>query len=49
MYALMKSGQILAVYPTSKARIPASAIAQFVQKSEVQARLEREAQKLRLR
>ena len=49
VYAFMKSGELLAVYPTSKARIPASAIVQFVQRSEVQARSEREAQRQRIR
>ena len=38
VYELMRSGQILAVYPTSKARIPATALLRFVQSKEVEAR-----------
>jgi len=34
IYALMKSGQILAVYPTSQARISAEAIKRYVSKLE---------------
>lgn len=48
-YALMDSGEILAVYPTSRARIPASALVRFVQTKEDQARQERESLKLRNR
>ncbi len=42
VYALMRSGQILAVYPTSKARIPATALLCFVQSKVDEARAERE-------
>ena len=42
VYAFMRSGELLAVYPTSKARIPANALVRFVQIKEDQARLERE-------
>jgi excisionase family DNA binding protein len=49
VYAFMKSGELLAVYPTSKARIPAGAIRQFVQNSEDLARAERQSQRLRIR
>ena len=38
VYALMKTGQILAVYPTSKARISAEAIQRFVAKLEKEQR-----------
>jgi len=38
VYALMKSGQILAVYPTSQARISAEAIQRFVAKLEKEQR-----------
>jgi excisionase family DNA binding protein len=38
VYALMKSGQILAVYPTSQARISAEAIQRFVTKLEKEQR-----------
>ena len=34
IYALMKSGQILAVYPTSQARISSDAIKRYVSKLE---------------
>ena len=38
VYALMKSGQILAVYPTSQARISAEAIKRYVSKLEKEQR-----------
>ena len=38
IYALMKSGQILAVYPTSQARISAEAIKRYVSKLEKEQR-----------
>jgi len=45
VYALIKSGQILAVYPTSKARITASSLRRFVEQKELDARSERHAQR----
>jgi len=44
VYSLMKSGQILAVYPTSKARIPATSLIRFVKSKEDEARAEQLAQ-----
>jgi len=45
VYALMRSGEILAVYPTSKARIPATALVRFVQTKELEAHEERLARR----
>jgi len=43
VYALMRSGEILAVYPTSKARISADSLVRFVRLKEDLARQERAA------
>jgi excisionase family DNA binding protein len=40
IYELIKEGKIRAVYPTSKARIPATSIISFVKKQEEDARLD---------
>jgi excisionase family DNA binding protein len=40
LYELIKAGKIIAVYPTSKARIPATSIVSFVKKQEEDARLD---------
>ncbi len=40
VYELIKAGKIKAVYPTSKARIPATSIVTFVKKQEEDARLD---------
>jgi excisionase family DNA binding protein len=45
VYALIKSGKLLAVHPTSSTRISAVALTRFVQIKEDEARLEREAQR----
>jgi excisionase family DNA binding protein len=44
VYALIRSGEILAVYPTSKARISALSLARFVELKEAEARSERSDQ-----
>jgi excisionase family DNA binding protein len=44
VYNLIRSGEILAVYPTSKARISALSLARFVQLKEAEARSERSVQ-----
>ena len=49
VYALMRSGELLAVYPTSKARIPAIALVRFVELKEIEARSEQMALKRRFR
>ena len=40
IYELIKEGKVTAVYPTSKARIPATSIISFVKKQEEDARLD---------
>jgi excisionase family DNA binding protein len=39
VYGLIRSGQIVAVYPTSQARISAGALARFVELKEAESRL----------
>jgi excisionase family DNA binding protein len=45
IYSLIRSGEILAVYPTSKARISAESLMRFVTQKEFEARLERQTQR----
>ena len=45
VYSLIRSGEILAVYPTSKARITRAALERFVEKKEAEARTERQTQR----
>ena len=45
VYSLMRSGEIVAVYPTSKARISRAALERFVEKKEAESRTERQAQR----
>jgi excisionase family DNA binding protein len=45
VYGLIRSGELVAVYPTSKARISSRALMAFVETKESQARVAREAQR----
>ena len=45
VYGLIKSGEILAIYPTSAARISASALERYIEKKEEVAFAEREIQR----
>ena len=45
VYGLIKSGELLAVHPTSKARISRGSLERFVQLKEDEARSERQAQR----
>jgi excisionase family DNA binding protein len=45
VYSLIRSGEILAVYPTSKARISAESLKRFVAQKEFEARSERQSQR----
>ena len=46
VYGLIKSGEILAIHPTSRARITATALARFLERKESEARSERQSQRL---
>jgi excisionase family DNA binding protein len=45
VYSLIRSGEILAVHPTSKARITAASLERFVQLMEAEARSDRDLQR----
>ena len=45
VYALIKSGEILSVHPTSRTRIMAASLVRFVRLKEAEARSERQTQK----
>ncbi|MFI5035397.1 MAG: helix-turn-helix domain-containing protein [Acidimicrobiales bacterium] len=45
VYSLIRSGEILPIYPTSKARITRAALERFVEKKEAEARAERQTQR----
>jgi len=45
VYSLIRTGEILAVYPTSKARITATSIVRFVERMETESRSDRQAQR----
>lgn len=45
VYSLVKSGEILAIYPTSVARISAAALDRYITKKEDQALAERQKQR----
>jgi excisionase family DNA binding protein len=49
VYAFIRSGELLAVHPTSRARISASALHRFIQGLEEKARRERDIQTRRFR
>ena len=45
VYSLIRSGEILAVYPTSKARITRAALERYVEKKEAESRTEQQTQR----
>jgi excisionase family DNA binding protein len=45
VYSLIRTGEILAVYPTSKARITANSLVRFVERMETESRSERQTQR----
>jgi excisionase family DNA binding protein len=45
VYSLIRSGKIVAVYPTSKARVTATSLVRFIERMESETRSERQSQR----